>query len=224
MIAVETFVRHNSVWTEATPTLEQVVRHVNSQQLSLGTAVASTGDSQRNALIAETAFLLASLGFDIDDYRRQEIEAKARKFLLKLPRGEAARASLTQDEWNEVALLARVTRWYTSRSPEAQFSPRIPGCGVVDSAIGDVLAGDELIEIKTVTRPFRSLDVRQALTYATMLYAADSPVSVITLLNPRRARYVAMPIGAIATMARGDSGVEMLQELMGWMIGLQTSA
>jgi hypothetical protein len=167
---------------------------------------------------------LAGSDFQLEYYERQEMEIRARDFLLGLPRGEAAQASLTGDEWMEVSLLARVTRSYTSPLNDVTFSPLIPGCGVVDRAEADVLARNELIEIKTVTRPFRAYDLRQALTYSAMLYAADIRVSTVTLLNPRRARYVSFSLDSIAAVARGDSAVEMLEELVEWMMGLQVSA
>jgi hypothetical protein len=89
-----------------------------------------------------------------------------------LPHSTGAEAALIEDEWVEVANLARMMQRYTSRLQNPIFSPRIPGCGVVDAATGDILADDELVEIKTVTQPFQANDLRQALTYAAMLYAA----------------------------------------------------
>jgi hypothetical protein len=206
------------------PTMEPVINAANLHQISLGTAVMNRSIPQRNALIAETAFLLAGSAFTGDSYNREEVEEKARVFLLKLPRGAEARPELTSAEWHEVGRLAQVTQQYTSLLVEPEFSPRIPGCGVVDSAVGDVLAGSELVEIKTVARPFRVPDLRQALTYAAMLYSAGRSIEHITLLNPRRARVVKMSIGRIAAGVRGGSAVELLQDLVESMIDLQVSA
>jgi hypothetical protein len=204
--------------------MEPVIRVLNSRQESLGTPVGSLGDSQRNALIAETAFLVAGSEFAGRLYRQTELEAKAREFLLALPRGVAAEPALTSEEWLEVGLLAQVSQRYTSGLSAPVFSPRIPGCGVVDAAIADILAEQEIIEVKTVTRPFRSYDLRQALTYSAMLYAADKPVEKITLLNPRRARSVSISIAEVAAGTRGDSSTELMQDLVEWMVGLQVSA
>jgi hypothetical protein len=204
--------------------MDPVVRFANSRQESLGTPVGSLGDNQRNALIAETAFLLAGSEFAGHVYQKIDLESKAREFLLNLPRGAAAGALLSSDEWLEVGLLAQVTQRYTSRLSAPAFSPEIPGCGVVDAAIADLLAEQEIVEVKTVTRPFRSYDLRQALTYAAMLYAAGRPVERITLLNPRRARSVTMSIAELAAGTRGDSSGELMQDLVEWMVGLQVSA
>ena len=216
--------RHSSVWLQVTPTLEPVLRAANTRQESLGPPVSSLGRSERNALLAETAFLLAGAGFPSEYYQRWELESKAREFLLNLPHSLGAEAALSAEEWVEVADLARMTQRYTARLQNLIFSPRIPGCGVVDAATGDVLAEDELVEIKTVTRPFQANDLRQALTYAAMLYASDRRIGYIALLNPRRARVVRLSIGEIAAATRGDSEVELMQELIEWMVGLQVSA
>jgi hypothetical protein len=224
MIQVSAFVRHGSVWITVTPTMEQVVRAANSMQESLGRAVPSRSDSQRNALIAETAFLLAGAGFPETHIRKSELEAKARDFIMRLPRSEGSEASLSSDEWAEVGMLAQVTQRYFSRLDQPTFSPKIPGCGVVDAATGDILCGTELVEIKTVTRQFRALDIRQALTYSAMLYASNYTVDRITLLNPRRARFMSMSLDEIATATRGESKVSLLQDLVQSMVGLQVSA
>lgn len=224
LIPVSTFIRHNSVWTQIAPTMEPVISVAIKNQKSLGTAVQNRTVPQRNALVAETAFLLVGSEFAGRSYRKEELENRAREFLLKLPRGSEALPELTPDEWHEVGRLAQVTQEYTSSLLNPVFSPRIPGCGVVDSATGDVVAGTELIEIKTVSRPFRTSDLRQALTYAAMFYSSGRNIEYITLLNPRRARVVKMSIGRIAAGVRGCSAVELLQDLVEAMIDLQVSA
>lgn len=225
MISVSAFVRHSSVWLAVAPTMEQVVRSANSKQGYLGRPIPSLSDSERNTLIAETAFLLAAEGFPrVHIRRRSELEAKARNFLMTLARVGGIEASLSSDEWAEIGMLAQATREYSSKLKSPVFSPKIPGCGVVDAATGDILSGTELVEVKTVTRAFRALDVRQALTYSAMLYASDYPVDRITLLNPRRARFVSMSLDEIAAVTRGESKVALLQDLVERMVGLQVSA
>jgi hypothetical protein len=68
------------------------------------------------------------------------------------------------------------------------------------------------------------MDLRQILTYAALSYAADHPVDRITLLNPRRARSITMSIDFVAIGAGCTSTVEMMQQLIQWMTGLQVSA
>ena len=221
LISASTFVRQNSVWTEVAPYMDPVIRA--AKERPLGKAVPSMSDSKRNPLIAEAAYLVAGSDFTGRSYNRNMLGHKAKEFLPILPRNVATDAELSPDEWLEVGLLARITQKYTSTLPEAVFSPSIPGCGVVDAAIADVLAGSELVEIKTVTRPFRSYDLRQALTYTAMLYSSNYIIRHITLLNPRRARLVKMPVSRIAAGVRGGSAVELLQDLIQSMTDFQVS-
>ena len=224
LISANVFARHSSIWTQVIPSLEPMVRWMNTHQASLGRAVDSLSGNERNPLIAEAAFLLASTNFSYTPGVPSWVESQARKFLRLLPRGQAAEAQITSGEWDEIGRLARVTQLYTSTIIDPVFSANIPGCGVVDPATIDILGRDELVEMKTVTRPFRGLDLRQALTYAAMLNASQRPVSKITLLNPRRAVSVTLRISEISQMARGDSAAELMQDLIEWMTGLQVSA
>jgi hypothetical protein len=224
MISASTFVRQNSVWTQVAPYMEPVIHAANTTQLSLGTAVPSLSDNQRKALIAETAFFVTDSNFNGESYSTNELSHKAKQFFSELPHSLPSETDLSSDEWQEVGLLARVTQRYTSTLSGPIFSSSIPGCGVVDTAIADVMAGTELIEIKTVTRPFRTYDLRQALTYVAMLYSSGCIVQYITLLNPRRARVVKMSVGEIAAGIRGDSAVELLQDLIHSMMEFQVSA
>jgi hypothetical protein len=226
LITASTFVRQNTVWTQVAPYMDSVTRFANTSQISLGTAVPRLGDNQRNATIADAAFLVAGSDFSGDSYSKKTLGHYAKDSFLRLPKNPnpAMQAGFSSDEWEEIGLLARGTQRYTSALPRAIFSPSIPGCGVVDAGIGDVLAGSEIVEIKAVTRPFRAYDLRQALTYAAMLYSSNYLIDYITLLNPRRARFVKLPIGQIAAGIRGDSAVELLQDLVESMMGLQVSA
>jgi hypothetical protein len=204
--------------------MDSVIHAANTMQRSLGRAVPSLSENQRNAIIAEAAFLVADSNFSGESYPRQSLGHMAQEFLPRLPANAGAEAEFSSDEWLEIGLIARIIQRYASTLPEAVFSPPIPGCGVVDAATGDVLAGSELVEIKTVTRPFRTYDLRQALTYVAMLYSSGYIVEYITLLNPRRARVVKMSVGEIAAGIRGDSAVELFQDLIEVMMDLQVSA
>jgi hypothetical protein len=224
VISTNSFARHSSIWTQVTPTLEQVVRWANSARKSLGQSVPSRSDPPRNSLISETAFLLARYYHASLEPPPVEVELEARSFLAHLPRTEGVVQELTSDEWEEVYELKERITSYTHWLPEVEFSPLIPGCGVVDQAIGDVLANSELIEVKAVARPFRSADFRQLLTYVAMLYSSRKAIEKITLVNPRNSYYFTTALDFVAGASSGKSTVELLQELVEWMIGLQVSA
>lgn len=205
-------------------TLEQVVRWANDHLVSSGRAVPSISDPKRHSLISETAFLLSRHDQEKIEPPLIEIEHEARAFLSNLPRSESVAQPLTEIEWWEVNELrdriARYTRWLA----DPEFGPVVPGCGIVDQAIGDIVAAAELIEVKAVTRPFRSVDFRQMLTYAALFYSKGARFEKLTLLNPRNSYHVSMSLGDIASGSGGKSAVELLHELVEWMVGLQVSA
>jgi hypothetical protein len=224
MISANVFARHASIWNQVTPTLEQVVRWANSERISLGRSVPSRSDPGRNSLISETAFRLARYYHVSAEPLPSDVELEARSFLTHLPRTERVAQKLTPEEWEEVYEIREKIISYTHWRPEIEFSPTIPGRGVVDQAIGDAVSGAELIEVKAVARPFRSSDFRQILTYGAMWYSAGKLIEKMTLVNPRNSYYFSSTLDFVAGGSSGRSAVELFQELVEWMIGLQVSA
>ncbi|MFE9328376.1 hypothetical protein ACIHDR_46890 [Nocardia sp. NPDC052278] len=224
VISVGIFARQNSIWERVAPTLDEVSRWANENYRSLGNPVRGQSDPGRHSIISEVAFLMAkndTLSAALD---QAEIERQAREFVTRLPRSEMAHAALTEAEWDEAHKLSVEIIKYTHWKKGVEFSPSIPGCGIVDSAVADVLSGSELIEIKAVARPFRSKDFRQVLTYSAMLYGSGVTLGAVTLLNPRKSRVVTLNLNDLAVSGSGKSNVEVMQDLMMWMTGLQISA
>ncbi|WP_156426004.1 hypothetical protein [Nocardia jinanensis] len=184
----------------------------------------SYSETGRHSLLAEVAFLLAKNNTDGGRLTRFKIEEDARKFVTRLPRSELSKTPLTKEEWAEVDKLSGRIEQYLNGKIGVQFSPTIPGCGVVDITFADIQCASELIEVKAVTRPFRSMDYRQIVTYIAMLHAAGHQINTATLLNPRRSRYVSINIEDLAATASGKSKVEVMHDITTWMIGLQVSA
>lgn len=224
MISASNFARHTSVWAQTTPTLEQVVRWANDKLISTGRAVPSGSDPQRHSLISETAFLLARHDQANDEPSLPDVESEAREFLSHLPRSDALTPALTHGEWSEINDIRDKIFSYTHWLPSVEFSPTVPGCGVVDQSIADIVAESELIEVKAVMRPIRSVDFRQMLTYVAMYYSKGRSFNKLTLLNPRNSYLFSVTLDDLASGSSGKSAVELLQELIEWMVGLQVSA
>jgi hypothetical protein len=224
VISASTFTQHSSIWAVAAPTLDQAVRMANSMKRSTGKGVRPTSDASRSSLISETAFLLAKAQSYERNPNRGEAEKNARAFLLNLPRSEKVVGPLNGGEWEEVAKICGKITQYTNVLSGVEFSPLVPGCGVVDQAVADVVADRELIEVKAVRRPFRASDIRQLLTYLAMFYAKGVVFDRVTLLNPRSSSTFTVSLIDLSSVSSGKAPVELLQELVSWMIGLQVSA
>ena len=81
-------------------------------------------------------------------------------------------------------LRQRLTSWGDPASVRPK--PEFPGCGIVDTCYGDVLIGETLFEIKAGDRLFRSIDVRQLLTYLALNHASGKYlIRRAGLVNPR---------------------------------------
>ncbi|WP_148773596.1 hypothetical protein [Bradyrhizobium rifense] len=75
--------------------------------------------------------------------------------------------------------------------------PTFPGCGMIDSCKGDLIASDALYEVKAGDRLFRSIDVRQLIVYGALNFIAKRfKIERLGLFNPR--------IGIGATMSADD--------------------
>jgi hypothetical protein len=70
------------------------------------------------------------------------------------------------------------------------IDPEFPGYGALSRSRGDIIAGNVLLEVKAVDRPFRASDFRQTIVYALQnLASGKSGIVKIGLLNPRRGIY-----------------------------------
>ncbi|GJF07400.1 hypothetical protein PSD17_63470 [Pseudonocardia sp. D17] len=224
MITVSTFSRQASIWRQVAPTLEQFVRWANTNLHPAGEAVNIFGPADRNPLIAEVGFRLAAAGFQPTPVPPPQLEAEARRMITGLPRGSAASESLQAFEWHQAAALSKAIRHFADAFSPAQFSPSVPGCGVVGAAVADIISGSHLIEVKTVNRPFRGSDIRQVLTYSAMYYASGTTVDKMTIYNPRLGCAFSMPLNSVAAGVSGHSQVELMQDIVHYMTGMQVSA
>ena len=101
---------------------------------------------------------------------------------------EVAYAPLAAGDTREGTALARnLVAFAGLVDGSARFSPGIPGAGVVARCEADLAVGDTLVEIKTVSRGFRSNDLRQLLVYLALDWIRGPRWQKGCLVNPRRA-------------------------------------
>lgn len=223
MISTRVFSRNRSVWASITPTLEQVVRWINENSTTFGPPVAATGgEPANNAVIAELAFALVARGGPWTGPMASEI-AEVRRYIASVGMEAIPERELDEDELLEVGQLAASLKERVGALPNAQMWPLVPGCGVVDSARADILSEASLFEVKSVSRPFRSEDVRQLLTYVAMYDAANVRIDEVGLLNPRLGKQVAASLEFISQGASGLTRFELGREIQRRMGEMQVS-
>ena len=101
-----------------------------------------------------------------------------------------------------------------------EFSPAVPGCGILRACEGDIAAGSSLIEVKTVDRKFSSKDLRQVVVYLALRYLSGLPEwDEAILFNPRRSFFVRFrPDELIPYVAGGKTLIRVYREVEEYLV------
>lgn len=89
-------------------------------------------------------------------------------------------------------------------SEHVTFSPAIKGNGLLNTCFADLAVGKTLYEVKTVSRPFQSRDLRQLLVYLALQSATgDMRWEYGGLLNPRLGVFCSFNVDWLVTRLSG---------------------
>ena len=171
-------------------------------------AVDPTSPSRRPDVLAEFAFRLASASYGAgvpvkvaakDDGLMTAAFGAAVKRIRELrPDFSADEPFLDEEEQVEGVRLALVYDEFVGLWPATEavvFSPIIKGSGVLGQCLGDLAIGETLYEVKTVSRPFHSRDLRQLLIYlALQTVTGEKRWEYGGLFNPRMALFCTFSI------------------------------
>lgn len=250
MISAERFAKErSSYWSQRLPRLEGFVRALNLGVGRFSPPITSEVQSNRHAFVAELAFELFNFSVTSEEsvLTQEEIAVATENTRLRMAVLEDAAdetASPTLLEQREARKIARnLHEFLRERSPtKAVVSPRLSGCGLVDEASADLMlfrpSGQSespfarerahpeeilLYEIKTVQRPFRASDIRQLLTYGTLLAAEGKSPARLGIVNPRLGTFFESSTNALALDAGGVTADELFQQIIFDVSGAETS-
>jgi hypothetical protein len=237
LISAERFARERaSYWNQLLPRLEPFVRLLNLSVGRFSPPMLETVRPERRAFVAELGFELFRTSLD-DRLERDPalIELAAKSVRIRV----AGLASVpietveqpTPFERSEAAEIALQLRRFVRQRVASTYTvdPVIPGCGIVDSATADLLIRRArfsfdvdppetyeqlLYEVKTVTRPFRAVDIRQLITYAAMMAAADQAPVTVGIVNPRLGTFIECPLDRLAEDIAGVPANSLLQQII----------
>ena len=212
---------YGSFWRNMTPTIDLFVRKINIEFYErIEPPCDYDVDPSRSALIAETAFALFSErsrhhGDSADFLKRFAAKsvAEARRKLARL-NADNIGDDLNENEMKAVQeLFRRLSSFFVNRRRVALVvRPNFPGCGFVDRSEGDVIYDDTLFEIKAVDRNFRSVDIKQLITYAVLNHTSEKYFfRDIGLFNPRRGTEFRMSLDNVCVEVSGVSAIELLE-------------
>jgi len=224
----ETFFANSypSFWRSLTPSMDEFVRRANLKAYERDYApLTSDVAAGRRGLVNEAAFNLferkilekgvAIIPVSLDDVRAAFDQARTYIFPRDPEVGEVAEPS--QKEMGEAATIAqRLDQFFRSKDTRTlNVRPPFKGCGLIGNCFGDVLVANQLYEIKSGERPFRSRDFRQVAIYVALEFARNrSLFRSIHLVNPRRGVRVDVSIEDFANEIAGISAANLCQNLI----------
>lgn len=212
---------YNAFWNECTPTCEHFIRRLNLDGLERFEPPMKKSATSRRAFIAEFAFSLFIERKKDDAVGGKKRSARAIGLAARLEtksrlapyaaQGLDLGREFDDEERREVNEIAKSLReFFHSSEKKLILRPVFSGCGYIDASEGDVIFGKTIFEIKTVERPFRSNDIRQAITYAALNYAAKKfDVENIGLFNPRSGQFFDVPFDLVSWEISGKSSQEL---------------
>jgi hypothetical protein len=220
-----------SVWQLLTPNSESVIKGLNKTVLNLRRASFAWSRADRRAFVNEIGFELfahrvrgAPAGhseFSFDDRFSMAVAAAGTslaRFSFTSPQPDYP----TNLERLEAMSLANGLHSFRRRVEyiardwqQTCVHPRFRGCGILEACEGDLLIGDILVEVKSGDRNFRSIDIRQLLTYCA-LNSMEKQFNLrqVACVNPRRATYFRVDLETLCLQLCRKPSDELLSEIV----------
>lgn len=202
MISETTFSKKfTSFWSQLLPNANNYIRLVNEAMVESLYAPEKPVRNENVALcntIAFEIFRLVKTGeLSKDEVRSGAIFSSAtfdklakdcESELKIFSHGNSMNLPLLKGELNDIRSIAiHMVEYFPAGAANITFSPRFEGMGFLNSAEGDVLLADSLVEVKAGFRNFSVNDIRQLLVYLSLNHYGRSPYVIrkVELYNPR---------------------------------------
>jgi hypothetical protein len=218
---------YSSFWRVTTPNSESVIKRLNLAVQRHTLPVKSTSVRERHAFLNEIAFhIFAAVGDGhglTDEQRirhRQSAIEEARRRISSFERSSDDQLrDPSDDELREVAQIRRSLVEFVSLVNGNQdpiiVAPSFRGCGIVDSCEGDLLLGNLLVEVKSGDRLFRSVDVRQLLTYCALnTLGKKFDIARVGCVNPRRGIFFIADNDTLSLQLASKSSTDLFGEIV----------
>jgi hypothetical protein len=215
---------HPGFWNQLLPMSREYLRMANRQLERFAPPFRTRTQEYDRGLTNELAFRLfvatqlegtkASLSLTSIG---QAIEASLHHIRILREFGRAPVPAPTREAIDEAKQLAdRLVMFFRENrfSPVRPF-PLFPGCGWIEECAGDALGSEILFEVKAGERAFRSIDIRQLLTYCALNFASKSyGISHVCLVNPRRGVFLLDALDRLCFDTAGRPHTEVLSEIV----------
>ena len=220
---------YNAFWRDSTPTCDLFVRRINMDGYERWAAPLDLPRGRvREALAAESAFeeFAALLQGKVEEGGERGEHGTAGRNAAWLRAAERLRPYQARgldvdtpmsklEEWYVGELARRLIEYFSFEQGVFEMRPKFPGCGFIDVSEGDVVVRDILYEVKAVDRMFRSVDIRQLLSYAALNFEANVyNLKSIGVVNPRRGIAMTVRLDDVCQSVSGRSVEELLSYLI----------
>jgi hypothetical protein len=210
-------------WQGLLPMMENHIRSTNERLERFARPMVSSSPTATHGLVSELAFRMfvasAQARLPVEALSSGQIRACVEAATSHI-RGmrQLSRTPVPDprpDEIAEATLLAQRHTLFFKRADELILMPTFPGCGWLMECSGDVLSGSMLYEVKAGQRGFRSLDIRQALIYCALNFAAKHhDIASVCLVNPRLGVFVEEDLEDLCLSLSGAPAVEVLAAIV----------
>ena len=219
---------YTSFWQIATPTSETLIREANRVREHFAAPIETLTNPQTHSFVADVAFeMLRETYSPLQRSLLQPRRARARikeiaqhRYAICAQSGSTWAVDVSNRTWvlsEAEALANRMADFFFERevAVELLYQPRFRGCGIISDSFGDVIAGNTLYEVKTGDRPYRSVDLRQALVYAALNHAArDFTITHLALLNPRLGTFLKFDLESVTDQLAGKAAAELFGDIV----------
>ena len=215
--------KYSSVWNDLLPMSDKYMRVLNLKADQFLEPHPFMSPASFNAYVNEAAFRIAISpeGIkSIDDKKYTKICKEARKYIEKVGNtkiviGDSIQPEIDTDISDMAVRIQKFLSDKISIVKKAVFSPKFPGCGFIQTCVGDILCDHTLYEVKAGMREFRAVDLRQLLTYAALNAESDTfNITHLSLLNPRTGKYWIGKLSEISIAISGLPESELLNSIV----------
>ena len=222
-----------SVWQSLFPMLTPAfMRTFNEHFLKpvdtshTGTARAVPFDSDSPDLVAELGIQLARSAIEanvsIEDIAQDPtaLSQSWNKTQAVVARYEGEIPDVTEvtifdvDRNDGLSLASNLIAFASLIDGPTQFAPGIPGANILSRCEADLAVGNTLVEIKTVSRGFRSTDLRQLLVYLALDWVRGPQWTKGCLFNPRRAVWADFEVDWLVRRLSGRPAADTFRDFI----------
>lgn len=196
-----------SVWNHIIPLADTYWRKENLRLSRSGSPVYPTAPTKLRGFVNEVSFeSFANLATSKRPLKKENIIDAAREsklsvtdYILRITKDpESISSELAPETIDEIIQLVKNLGSYFPNTSKVLFRPKFPGCGILSACEGDLIHDGCLYEIKAGDRGFRSSDLKQLLTYASLALAGNiDQFDRVGLFNPRSGYYWEKPIDSL---------------------------